>query len=211
MNDETQPPFAEAELADPDLLPDIPSASVSWMLEYENRLAHVNAFVQARQAKAAQAAQPQQAGPKRGRGRPRKHGPLHSPAVLHAAKMAQKRKEREQAAAQQQAGPKRGRGRPRQHGPLPSPAMLRAAKTAQTRKQREQAAAPLTEVQLTAKRAEEAAARKKRRQKIVEKLSGAEITERKAKAVEQTTAWKMRRREKVKALLAECQRLLEDN
>ena len=76
MNDETQPPFAEAELADPDLLPDIPSASVSWMLEYENRLAHVNALVQARQAKAAQAAQPQQAGPKRGRGRPRKNGPL---------------------------------------------------------------------------------------------------------------------------------------
>ena len=86
MNDETQPPFAEAELADPDLLPDIPSASVSWMLEYENRLAHVNALVQARQAKAAQAAQPQQAGPKRGRGRPRKNGRLPSLAVLRAAK-----------------------------------------------------------------------------------------------------------------------------
>ena len=98
MNDEIQPPFAEAELADPDLLPDIPSASVSWMLEYENRLAHVNALVQARQAKAAQAAQPQQAGPKRGRGRPRKNGPLPSPAVLRAAKTAKKRKEREHTA-----------------------------------------------------------------------------------------------------------------
>ena len=47
MNDELQPPFAEAELVDPDLLPDIPSADVTWMQEYENRLAHVNAFVQA--------------------------------------------------------------------------------------------------------------------------------------------------------------------
>ena len=169
MNDETQPPFAEAELADPDLLPDIPSASVSWMLEYENRLAHVNALVQARQAKAAQAAQPQQAGPKRGRGRPRKNGPLPSPAVLRAAKTAQKRKEREQAAAQ------------------------------------------LSTVQLTAKRAEEAAARKKRRQKIVEKLSEADIAERKTKKNEKNAGWKKRRREKVKALLAECQRLLEDN
>ena len=76
MNDEFQPPFSEAELVDPELLPDIPSASVTWMQEYENRLAHIREVLQARQAKAAKAAQPQQAGPKRGRGRPRKNGPL---------------------------------------------------------------------------------------------------------------------------------------
>ena len=168
MNDEFLPPFAEAELVDPELLPDIPSASVTWMQEYENRLAHVREVLQARQAKAAKAAQP--------------------------------------------LGPKRGRGRPRKNGPLPSPAELRAYEAAKKRKQREHAAATLTKEQLAGQRARKAAEMRKWREKIVEQLSEAEIA---ARNLELSGNRKMRRdkakAENVKALLAVCQRLLEED
>ena len=172
MNDEFLPPFAEAELADPELLPDIPSASVTWMQEYENRLAHVREVLQARQAKAAKAAQP--------------------------------------------LGPKRGRGRPRKNGPLPSPAVRKAANRAKKRKSREKAAATLTMEQLAAQKVEEAARKMRSRSKIAEKLSKAERAARTAKENQKRNARNKERREKVKAeklkaLLAECQRLLEDD
>ena len=167
MNDEFLPPFAEAELVNPELLPDIPSASVTWMQEYENRLAHVREVLQARQAKAAKAAQP--------------------------------------------LGPKRGRGRPRKN-PLPSPAELRAYEAAKKRKQWEHAVATLTKEQLAALRARKAKQRKSQRAKVDEQLSEAEID---ARNLERAENKKMRRDkakvEKVKALLAVCQRLLEDD
>ena len=69
----------------------------------------------------------------------------------------------------------------------------------------------LSEEQLASQKAKEAARKMKSRRKVAEKLSEAEIAERKTKESERTRGWKKRRREKVKAMLAECQRLLEDD